>query len=179
MPAHGQRIYLAYGSNLHPDRLEARVGPVQLLGVVRLPGWCLRFEKRGGDGSAKANLHAAPGAEQAAWAAAFSLRPDQVGRLDVFEGCGSGYESLPVTISLAEERIEAFTYLAPSQWISRNLLPFDWYLELIVHGARYHHIDASFVERIAAHPDREDPDHRRARRELQGLNLPLAARYKS
>ncbi|HSH27526.1 MAG TPA: gamma-glutamylcyclotransferase family protein [Wenzhouxiangella sp.] len=178
MPAHGQRIYLAYGSNLHPDRLEARVGRAQLLGVVRLPGWCLRFEKRGGDGSAKANLHAAPGAEQTAWAAAYSLRPEQVGRLDVFEGCGSGYETLPMTISMGQKRIEAFTYLAPAQWISRDLLPFDWYVELIVHGARHHHFDASYIEHIVAHPDREDPDHRRAKKALRGMNLPLPTQYK-
>lgn len=178
MPLQRQRIYLAYGSNLHPRRLEARVGAVELLAIVPLAGWSLRFDKRGGDGSAKANLHAVPGTGQVAWAAAYSLRPDQVGKLDVFEGCGSGYETLPMTISMGQQRIEAFIYLAPSQWISRDLLPFDWYVELIVHGAQHHYIDAPYVEHIAAHPDRVDPDHRRARRELRGMNLPLPTRYK-
>lgn len=173
-----QRIYLAYGSNLHPRRLEARVGGVRFLGIACLPGWSLRFDKRGGDGSCKANLHAAPGTEEIVYTAAYSLRPDQVGRLDVFEGCGRGYETLSMTISIGHERIEAFTYLAPSQWISKDLLPFDWYVDLIVCGARYHGFDQSYVRRIAGHPACEDPDHERARRELRGMDLPLPTRYK-
>src|SRR5699024_136942 len=137
--------------NLHPRRLEARVGAVQLLGAVQLPGWMLRFDKRGGDGSAKANLHAAPGSGQHAWAAAYALTPDQLGRLDGFEGCGSGYETVPMVVAPGEERIEAFTYLAPTQWISRDLLPFDWYVELIACGARYHRFDPEYVRQLAGH----------------------------
>lgn len=178
MPSPWQRIYLAYGSNLHPRRLEARVGHVELLGTVELNGWSLRFEKRGGDGSAKANLHAAPGTDLAAGAAAYGLRLDQVSKLDIFEGCGRGYETLSMTVRLEGESVMAFTYLAPSQWISRDLLPFDWYVDLIVCGARYHGFDESYVREVASHDAREDPDHDRARRELLDMNLPLRAHYK-
>lgn len=178
MPFPRQRIYLAYGSNLHPRRLEARIGPVQSLGPVELPGWALRFDKRGGDGSAKANLRAAPGSDHHVMAAAFVLRAGQVSALDVFEGCGSGYETVPVSIRLGGNELTAFTYLAPSQWIARNMLPFDWYVDLIVGGAEYHGFDDAYIRGIAAHEVREDPDHGRARRELRGMNLPLRAHYK-
>jgi len=177
MPADGRRIYLAYGSNLHPQRLEARVGPVQLLGVVRLPGWSIRFNKRGGDGSAKANLHAAPGTQSVAFAAAYAMRLEQIGMLDVFEGCGRGYETLTLTVLLHGEETGAFTYLAPSQWISSRLLPFDWYVDLILSGAQYHSFDPSYIEQITRQPAREDPNPARGRSELSAMNLPLRAHY--
>lgn len=179
MPAQRQRIYLAYGSNLHPRRLEARVGAVQLIGVVGLPGWSLRFDKRGGDGSAKANLHATPGMASEARAAAYALRLDQLATLDAFEGCGRGYETLPVTIRLHDEQLSAFTYLAPSQWLSTKLLPFDWYVDLIISGARYHRFDGEYIDKIAQQPACEDPDHERARSELSAMDLPLPAHYKA
>lgn len=172
------RIYLAYGSNLHPRRLEARVGGVELLGVVRLPGWLLRFDKRGGDGSAKANLCAAPGGGHDVQAAAYRLRFDQVGLLDSFEGWGHGYEVVPIIVPLGGTAVEAFTYLAPAQWLSHDLLPFDWYVDLIAAGARFHGFDEAYVRAIAEQPSQCDPDIRRARRELEEMNLPLRAHYK-
>lgn len=173
-----QRIYLAYGSNLHPRRLEARVGAVRLLGSVRLPGWSLRFDKRGGDGSSKANLHATPHSDTIAWAAAYALRSDQVGRLDQFEGCGHGYEALPISIKLDSEPVVAFTYLAPAHWISQDLLPFDWYVDLIVSGATHHGFDASYVREITRQDVCADPDHRRARWQLGHIGLTLPMHYK-
>lgn len=173
-----QRLYLAYGSNLHPRRLEARIGSVDPIATVELPGWALRFEKRGGDGSAKANLHACPGSRFVAQAAVFSLSPAQVSRLDVFEGCGRGYETLSFTIDLQGEQCQAFTYIAPSQWIARNLQPFDWYVDLIVSGALFHGFNESYVQQIARQPACVDPDQGRARRELRDMNLPLRSHYK-
>lgn len=178
MPSVRQRLYIAYGSNLHPRRLEARIGSVGLVGAVELPGWRLRFEKRGGDGSSKANLHACPGSGFAARAAVFALSPDQVRKLDVFEGCGHGYETVPFTIDLHGKQCQAFSYTAPLQWTTRTLRPFDWYVDVIVSGALHHGFDESYIQQIARQPVREDPDHERARKELRDMNLPLRPHYK-
>ena len=40
-------LYAAYGSNLHPVRLSARVRAARLLGAGSVTGWELRFNKRG------------------------------------------------------------------------------------------------------------------------------------
>jgi len=179
MRSAGQRIYLAYGSNLHPRRIAARVGPVQLIGVVELPGWALRFDKRGGDGSAKANLRAMPGLDETVYAAAYRLGLDQVRRLDHFEGTGQGYQSFPMTISLAGQSVHAFTYLAPSQWLAEALLPFDWYVDLIISGACFHQFDETYRQKIQLQPVCADPSRCRARSELKGMELPLRSHYKT
>jgi hypothetical protein len=172
------RVYLAYGSNLHPSRLEARVGGVEFLGAVRLSGWSLQFDKRGGDGSAKANLRAAPDTGHVAYAAAYRLRRDQIRLLDVFEGWGHGYETLPMDVRIDGEEVQAFTYLAPTQWLSDALLPFDWYVDLIVAGARFHRFNAAYLRKIAAQPAKRDRDLCRASRELGEMSLALHPHYK-
>lgn len=178
MPSGRQRIYLAYGSNLHPRRLEARVGASELIGTVELPGWRLCFDKRGGDGSAKANLRPAPGVACTAHAALFALHPEQVSKLDVYEGCGYGYESFLLSVEHAGKELTVFTYLAPTQWQSRAVLPFDWYVDLIVAGARFHGFDESYIQRLASHPVREDRDRERARSEILDMCLPLRPDYR-
>lgn len=177
MPSARPRIYLAYGSNLHPRRLENRVGPVELIGTLALRGWRLAFDKRGGDGSAKANLRAVPGSSCIVHAAAYGIRHDQLSRLDRFEGCGRGYDTFPMHVSVNADYVEAFTYLATTHWISKALAPYDWYVDLIVAGARFHGFDEAYIERLLHQQVRRDPRHERARGELNDLNLPLRAHY--
>jgi hypothetical protein len=162
-------VYLAYGSNLHPARLEARVGPVDCLGALALPGWMLRFDKRGADGSSKANLRAAPGSDETAWAVAYRLHRSQYRTLDRFEGCGSGYESFFIRISIGDRNHDALAYLAPSHWIANAMRPFDWYLRLVMEGARFHEFPAGYIERIESTPSIEDHDAERARRHLSQI----------
>lgn len=177
MPSVRHNVYIAYGSNLHPWRLEERVGSVEVLGTVALNGWSLCFDKRGGDGSAKANLHAAAGLSRSAFAAVYLLEPGQVGILDRFEGCGWGYETFPMTVRMRDAAVDGFTYLAPLQWITPTMRPFDWYLRLIVEGAHFHGFPERYIDEIANQPARRDPDVGRARAAMRTLNLPIPAHY--
>ncbi|TVR98170.1 MAG: gamma-glutamylcyclotransferase [Wenzhouxiangellaceae bacterium] len=157
--------YLAYGSNLHPARLEARLGPVTCLGKVALPGWRLCFDKRGSDGSAKANLRAAPGTGQVAWGAVFRLNRAQYAELDRFEGAGRGYETFWLDLMLAGREQAALTYLSPSHWLTDNTQPYDWYRDLVLAGARYHEFPKDYCAAIARIPAVEDSDTKRAARQ--------------
>jgi len=154
--------YLAYGSNLHPLRLSERVGPLESLGKVGLPGWRLCFDKRGSDGSAKANLRAAPGSDHLAWGALFRLDRSQYRVLDGFEGCGRGYETFWLDLPFDGREIEVLTYLTPSHWRLTRGVPHDWYRELVHLGARYHGFPESVQQAIAAVPAARDPDPERA-----------------
>ena len=156
--------YLAFGSNLHPVRLSERIGSLECLGRVCLPGWRLCFDKRGSDGSAKANLRAAPGSAHEAWGALFRLERSQYSKLDHFEGCGRGYETFWLDLTFEDQEIEVLTYLTPSHWRLNNGIPHDWYRELVALGARYHDFPQAVQEAIAAVPAAPDPDPERARR---------------
>ena len=157
--------YLTYGSNLHPARLEARLGPVKCLGKVALPGWRLCFDKRGSDGSAKANLRAAPGSQHQAWGAFFELDRSQYIALDQFEGAGRGYESFWLDLTLDGREQAALTYLSPSHWNATGARPYDWYRDLVLAGARYHGFPEAYCAAVAGVLVVRDPDRKRARRQ--------------
>jgi len=157
--------YLAYGSNLHPLRLCDRVGPVECLGSVCLPGWRLCFDKRGSDGSAKANLRAAPDSNHQAWAAVFRLERRQYARLDRYEGCGRGYETFWLDLTLDGRETPVLTYLTPSHWQSAQAKPYRWYRDLVLAGARFHQFPSAVIEALNRIDTMADPDPERADRQ--------------
>ncbi len=159
-------LYLAYGSNLHPRRLRERIGEIDLAGVVELPGWRLCFDKRGADGSAKANLRPVPGSENVAWAAVYRVQPEQLPALDRFEGCGGGYETFRFDVRLESGWQPALAYLTPSHWTTDGMRPYDWYRALILAGAAWLKLPTQYVDSIAACPVTIDPDAERRRARL-------------
>lgn len=166
MPTGPSLLYLAYGSNLHPHRLRERIGQVELAGVVELPGWRLCFDKRGADGSAKANLRPVPGSKHVAWAAVYRVEPEQWPALDRFEGCGGGYETFRFDVNLHQHWRPALAYLTPSHWTTGTMRPFDWYRELILAGATHLHLPKDYIAAIADCPVVVDPDSARRRKRL-------------
>jgi hypothetical protein len=152
--------YLAYGSNLHPDRLRRRVPSARLRGVAALPGYTLRFEKRGMDGSAKANLAAAPDAASA-HVAVYTMAAADRAALDRCEHLGIGYEIHELDLP---GHGRCFTYLATASHVTDALRPFCWYRELVLAGCLTHRFPSAYVEAVSSVMPVEDPDPVRRRR---------------
>ncbi len=64
-------LYFAYGSNMTSARLRARIPSARSVGAARIDGRRLVCNKRGRDGSGKANLCASPGGE--AWGVVYEV----------------------------------------------------------------------------------------------------------
>lgn len=146
--------YLAYGSNLYPPRLAARLEEVKVLGVVALPGWSLRFHKRGADGSGKCDLIA--DAEDIAFGAIYEISLVDRARLDQIEGVGHGYHGDLIDVA---QYGEVYVYRAERSYIDTSLEPFDWYHEFVLAGARHHALPPDYIGRIqdvVPIPDRND-----------------------
>lgn len=153
-------VYLAYGSNLHPLRLGERIASARLVDVIALPGWRLRFHKRGVDDSAKCNLVRTGNAADRAWGALFTLDPAERETLDRFEGPGYAVQALEVNTRGAP--VEAFVYIARDTHLDDAGLPYDWYRDIVLAGARHLELPADYVAAIAAVQARPDPDPARA-----------------
>ncbi|BCR06141.1 gamma-glutamylcyclotransferase [Desulfuromonas versatilis] len=168
--------YLAYGSNLHPLRLQRRIGDCRLLGTVELARWDLRFHKRGQDGSGKCNLlfTGAPGDK--ACCALYRIAPEMKKTLDFFEGLGKGYETGTFHLEFKGQPIEAFTYLAMDGYVNASLRPFDWYLELVLLGMEYCAFQSDYTERFAGIETIADHDlvrvkeHRKLLQQIKEFN---------
>lgn len=145
--------YLAYGSNLWPPRLAARVTLLATLGKVALPGQALAFTKRGADGSGKCHLVAAPAAT--AWGVVYRIPAQDKPELDRIEGVGHGYAVASVEV---EPHGACFVYQALASALDARLQPFDWYRDYVLAGARHHGLPAEYIATIAATPVAFDAD---------------------
>lgn len=149
-------LYFAYGSNLHPARMAARLAAPQLLDAIALPGWTRVFDKRGRDGSAKCTI--VPAAE-GVHGALYALTPADKARLDAIEGLGTGYDELRLDLPSIGA---ASTYVARAEARASGLAIFDWYRDLVLAGALYLQFPAAEIARLAALPTVPDPDPARA-----------------
>lgn len=142
-------LYFAYGSNMKSERLRARVPSARARGIARLEGRRLLVRKRGADGSAKANL--VPAREGAVWGVLYELALGDFARLDRHE---RGYARIRVRVRTpGGADHEATTYVSNRTF---DGVPFDWYLALLVEGAREHGLPEDYVARLEALPRRPD-----------------------
>lgn len=154
----------AYGSNLSSDRLRDRVPSATFIGRARLNGYCLRFHKRGADGSGKANAFRTGSANDCVWGAIFECPDDEKAVLDDIE---NGYNSDRVPVELDEGRVErVWVYLADPAAIDETLKPYAWYHDYVLIGAEEHGLAAEYVERLRDQSAIRDPDPEREARHV-------------
>lgn len=163
--------YLAYGSNMLTERLQARCGSATARVVACADNWALSFSKRSQDGSGKATISAATGGR--VFGVVFDLDETELPELDRLEGAGKGYdrkEHFPVHTTDSRESLNVVTYIASVDFTDPNLKPYDWYLKLIVAGARQHSLPPEYIAAIEATPSVSDPTaDRPSRREALDL----------
>lgn len=161
-------LYAAYGSNLHPQRLRARIRSATLRGTSFLRNYTLQFHKRGQDQSAKCGI---TGCGQGLHVAVYEVEAADRKVLDSIEGVGKGYDVDEISVPGFGR---CFTYVASHTHIDEWLHPFDWYREMVLLGCRQHAFPEPYFERIAALPVIEDPDQ--ARRELNWRTVDVLRR---
>lgn len=131
---------MAYGSNLHPGRLRQRVPSAAFVGTSFLPGYSLRFHKRGRkDRSGKCNIVAG---SSGVFAAVFEIAETERAYLDRCEGLGYGYNCQEIQIP---EYGACSTYVADPCAIDDALRPVDWYKEYVLRGARFHGFPPDYI----------------------------------
>lgn len=159
-----QLIYFAYGSNMSTRRLLRRVPSARVIDAARLAGHRLAWHKRGADGSGKCDiLPTVP--EDVVYGVLYHIDAGHRGVLDRFEGLGWGYELKHVDVCLLNrnESLTAFTYRATR--IDAGYIPYDWYRDHVLIGAREHNLPADYIRLIENVPTFEDVDKRREQTE--------------
>ncbi len=155
-------ISLAYGSNLHPFRLTQRVPSATPIGVVPMPGKRLVFHKKSDDGSGKCLFYEPGGTEDTMFGVAYEIDAAEKPMLDDLEGLGKGYNEQQVSFPLNGVTLHALVYVAASTHIDATLVPYTWYKDMVVLGARYHRLPADYIGKIEAVVAVPDPNPKRA-----------------
>lgn len=150
--------YVAYGSNLHPLRLQKRVSTAKLLGTSTLTGYELRFNKKSDvDGSGKCSLNIA---DSFVYVAVFEISVSEKPNLDKIEGLGKGYDQKSIQL---EEYGTCLTYIANPRVIDETILPMDWYKEMVMLGCLSNRFPKEYVSYVESVDSIEDPQRTRAR----------------
>lgn len=151
--------YFAYGSNMLEERLRQRCPSARALAVSRLEGWALSLHKRSKDGSGKATIAPSNKPGASVFGVLYEMDSDDLDPLDRAEGHGSGYDrtSIKVAIIGSGETVTAITYLADEGGVDPSLSPYDWYLKLIVAGAKEHALPDAYIVQLSDIQTKVDP----------------------
>lgn len=160
----GSLPYFAYGANLHPGWLRRRaLGAVQL-GAGELPGYRIRFHKRGRDGAGRSNAWRTGDSGDRLPGALYRLAAEDLDRLGA---AGAGYHAEEVLVQTAAAGpLTAVAWCADPEEIEDGLRPWDWYLALIRAGAEMHDLPGPYRLWLESVPVSVDPDRERAARAL-------------
>lgn len=149
-------LYFAYGSNMLSSLLLARCPGAKVIGTTFARNYALELSKKSIDGSGKATLientdsiHT-PGV-------LFEIEAGEREALDKFEGAGKGYDRVDeFSVETTDEPVTATTYLVSAT--QSDLIPFDWYLALVIAGVLEHGLGDAYAHRLRAilyAPDRK------------------------
>ena len=130
--------HFAYGSNLHPLRLQERVPSAKSIGVVEAVGYKLTFSKKSKDQSGKCNFYQTGHDSDVVYGVLYEFDACDKANLDKAEGKGAGYNERLISFSLGDEQYSPFTYIADSAYIDSGLHPYEWYKQFVVLGAQFH-----------------------------------------
>lgn len=167
-------LYFAYGSNMLLSRIRQRdrAPSARVVSTATLPGYTLMFHKRAADGSAKCDVVPSEGAHGTVYGVVFAIPEDERRALHRAEGLGNGYNTMQVSVVGANETLSAFSYAADPGHIAPSLLPYIWYKELVLAGARQHALPASYIRQIEKVAAIADPDRAREMRARELLRIP-------
>ncbi len=140
--------YFAYGSNMLRERLVARVSTAEGVAVGVARDYRLDFAKISVDGSGKGDMVASPGDE--VWGVLYELDADQKAALDEHEG--RHYRAREIVVSTPSGDQAAWAYVAEPHRRDPSKVPYDWYVALIVAGARQGGLPEPYVQALEATP---------------------------
>ena len=160
--------YFAYGSNLWVARMVHRVPSARFVSAATLRAHRLAFDKRGADGSAKANIRDGESTDRV-FGAVFEIAAGDRPALDRFEGAPREYHVFSEVVETPEGSLGVFTYKANPSTLADDLVPFDWYRDFVLHGARALDFPEGYVRAIEQIAVCVDDDAERSSRERRLL----------
>ena len=148
--------YFAYGSNMLAERLQARITAEN---PTRYSLEChrLRFHKRSSDCSGKCNVIFTGQSSDVVHGVIFDVPENQITELDTHEGVGFGYIRKQCRFLIEGVENDVFIYVADADHIDDALVPYRWYLELVLSGAEQNGLPRDYVSGLCAMPFTRDP----------------------
>jgi hypothetical protein len=147
-------FYFAYGSNMLSSRIRARAPSAKAVSIGVVNGFNLTFHKVSKDGSGKCDMEVSKNANDSVYGVIFEIEVADEAELDRYEG--PGYTKKTVHVSTATGLKNASVYIAIKT--DPKLVPFHWYKDFVVAGAREHSLPAHYIQKILETNAQDDPE---------------------
>lgn len=123
---------------------------------MRLDGYRIAFNKRGSDGTGKANI--VPHPAGCVWGVVYRCSPAALEDMNTYQGVSGGhYRRARVCVRTEEgDAIDAITYLVGDSFVDNSLAPTDEYLQTILRGARDHGLPDTYIQVVKRAANREE-----------------------
>lgn len=162
--------YFAYGSNMLTHRLRERVRSALPISAAVLRNHRLAWHKQGIDGSGKCDIIEAAGNDtRQVHGVLYEMDAEEQSRLDKAEQLGTGYARKSVKVATESGTYLPFTYQALMK--DQSLVPYRWYKQLVVAGAREHRLPADYINELRQANAVRDSDGRRIRKAKKIINM--------
>ncbi|RKQ96321.1 gamma-glutamyl AIG2-like cyclotransferase [Kushneria sinocarnis] len=142
--------YFAYGSNMNPARMQARVGETRGALAARLPGWRLSFDKAARPaGVAHANV--APDERAVVEGVLHELaHPEQIELMDPYEGHPDQYQRRIESFETEHGMLSGWVYVALSDKTEAGRLPAREYMAHLLAGRPW--LSRAYYEALLQQP---------------------------
>lgn len=147
--------YFAYGSNMLTERLNAptRCTSAVPIGIAYVTNYKISFTKESEDKTGKATLIDTCDESDIVYGVLFEINntEDEIKKLDIAEGVSNGGYKVEkdFTVIFNNKTINNVrTYIAPDEKCKEGLLVYDWYLALVIAGARQHKLDKIYISKM-------------------------------
>lgn len=159
----------AYGSNMNLNRLKERAPSANKLLNAYIKNHTIKCNKVSSkDRSSKANIVETGNDDDIVWGVIFEIDDSEKPNLDEYE---KGYNESTLSFLDSENNPhEAQVYIADESAINEDLLPYDWYKEYIVSGAKENDLPQEYIEKLEAINFIEDTNTERRDKNLSLLN---------
>ncbi len=137
-------VYFAYGSNMLTDRLRERVEAAKL-GVAHIAGRKLTFHKpsirKDGARTGKCDIPIQTDPNSIVYGVLFQMTEKQFDELNEYE---KGYSTIELSVHSYDLGVaKAIAHVADTT--DATLIPYDWYRDLVLEGAREHKLPEYYV----------------------------------
>lgn len=174
--------YFAYGERMCSVQLHNVVPGAVSLGAAKVMGYKLFFHNRGQDDfSGKCNIVPVKDPTCEVYGVLYEIPASDRYLLDKAESLGFGNQEItlkvfPVTNEIGhlvpsypDLGVFAFAYIAHKDNIFEDLVPFTWYKELVINGARAHGLPADYIHHLEQFAAVQDPNVQRANKQKRYL----------
>lgn len=139
------------------NRIKGRIRSTKPFGTASLNGYKLEFNMKSLiDGSGKCSIRHTGDSSDFVHGVLYNFDPVSLVKLDKYEGLGVCYDRLTISVEKDGELFDAITYAGLDDAIVDGVLPYSWYLNYVIEGARQNRLPPEYIAFLESVPSKDD-----------------------